>query len=845
LARYCIQFLLLVIVYHFGTHLGLFVKALYGDVSPLWPPAGLALAMVWFSGWRWLPVILVGELLAAAVLGQSLWVGIVGGIGIIAEVVVAMMLIHFKQIHKGIDSLGQVLRFFGIVCLVSPFASAAVGVAGLMVFDLVPITDSAPVWFTWWLGDAAGLMLITPLIWFWGFKRPSTPDLFINWMSITCLVVAFFIFAYLWFPGQGWMFFFLLLPYVVYSSMRLRMHGASLSLLLMAVLVLGEGWQGGSTDFMLSLKMTFVGTCCLTGYILAVMQDANVHLTEGLDLDRRRLITTLHSISDGVVKIADNGTVMFTNSMAEKILGISESELINQSLDRYLRFNSLDSPGHRIRPIEKFQMLDQHEEMLVLCQYERRGNKPSALEMRVCPLLVEEDNIRHGAVIVLRDVTADIEIKRLLEFQSRHDPLTNLPNRRAMDDKLKRFIAGLAQGDRGALLYIDLDQFKLVNDTCGHEVGDLMLKSLSQELKALVGEERFLARIGGDEFALLLFNSTEGQAKEMANELHRTIADFQFCYEDLVFSLGSSIGLTFFTHEDNSPQAVLTRADIACYKAKEKGRNRISVFHAEDSEMLRYKGELEWISQLKTAITAGSFQLYQQGLFDVDDRGQVIKPFGYEILIRLQQGGKAITPGSFIPIAERFGFMPVIDRWVTETLFRKLSRLPDGTQIYNVNLSGATFNDESFFSDVERWAKTYGTDPSRICFEVTESIALADLKRTREVIQHFAALGYQFALDDFGSGTASYAYLSQLPVNYVKLDGSFVRSIQNDPIAKVVIESLVKIAGLKNMLCIAECVESKAEAKLLLELGINRFQGYLYEHPHPMPKSVLNSKGSA
>ncbi len=836
MARYCFHFVLLVIAYHLGTHLGLFVKVLYGDVSPLWPPAGLALAMVWFSGWRWVPVILVGELLAAAVLDQPVWTGFTGGIGITAEVVVAMTLIHVNQINKDLDSLGQVLRFFGIVCLVSPFASAAVGIAGLMLSGLVPVTESAPVWLTWWLGDAVGLMLITPIIWFWGYRRPASPDLFISWISLTCVVVAFFIFAYLWFPGKGWMFFFLLLPYVIYSSVRLRKHGASLSLLLMAALVLGEGWQGGASDFMLSLKMAFVGTCCLTGYMLAVMLDSNAQLNEGLDLDRRRLFTTLQSISDGVVKVAETGAIVFANPMAEKILGLAEEELINQTFDRNLRFTSLDNPGRRIRPIEKFQLLNRQDESLVLCHYERDGDKANVLELRICPISPVDGNPREGAVIVLRDVTADIELRRLLEFQAKHDPLTGLPNRCALDEELKQFIAVSAQGDRGALLYIDLDQFKLVNDTCGHEVGDLMLKSLTLELKERIGDQGFLARIGGDEFALLLLQTTENAAKDTAAELHRVIADFQFCHDDLSFSLGSSIGLTFFTHEDFSPQAVLTRADIACYKAKEKGRNRISTFHAKDSEMLRYKGELEWISQLKTAITAGSFQLYQQGLYEVDSQGKVIRPFGYEILIRLQQRDQIIAPGSFIPIAERFGFMPVIDRWVTETLFRNLSLLPPSQEIYNLNISGATFNDEHFFSEVEHWAKSYAIDPSRICFEVTESVALADLGRTREVIEHFTSLGYLFALDDFGSGSASYAYLSQLPVNFVKLDGGFVRTILHDPIAKVVIESLVKIARIKNMVCIAECVENEEEAKMLIELGINRLQGYLYARPEPMPK---------
>ncbi|WP_245555258.1 bifunctional diguanylate cyclase/phosphodiesterase [Hahella ganghwensis] len=846
MGRYFIQFVLLVIAYHLGTHLGLFVKVLYGDVSPLWPPAGLALAMVWYSGWRWAPVILVGELLAALVLDQPYWTGITGGIGMMAEVVVAMMLIHLNRIDKDFKTSGQVLRFFAIVCLVAPLASAAVGIAGLLLSGLVSVGDSGPVWITWWLGDAVGLMLITPLIWFWWYKRPSSPDLFLGWMSLTCLLVAFFIFAYLWFPGRGWMFFFLLLPYVVFSSIRMGKHGASLSLVLMAVLVLGEGWEGDTADFLLSIKMAFVGTCCLTGYALAVMMEANVEVAETLHKKKWRLQTTLQSISDGVVKVDDYGAVVFSNVMADKILGASENQMEGHNFDRYFKFTSLDNPGKKIRPVEKYQMVAKRNELTLLCQLDRESSRPSVLEMRICPVLTDEGDSVGGAVIVLRDVTADIEVRRLLEFQSTHDPLTDLPNRRALDEALKAVIEELrepegmlAEGPRsqGALMYIDLDQFKLINDTCGHEVGDLMLKELARELNKIIGGNGLLARIGGDEFAFLLERCTESEAENLATEIHRVISDFQFRYEDLSFSLGCSIGLTYFTREDYSQQAVLSRADIACYKAKEKGRNRISVFRAKDAEMLRYKGELEWISQIKSAISSGSFRLYQQGIFDLKSDGSIDSTFGLEVLIRLEQRDQVVAPGSFIPIAERFGYMPVIDRWVTETLFRKICLLPPSSQVYYINLSGATFNDEYFFDDVENWAASYNINRNLICFEVTESVALQDINRTREIIQHFKSLGYRFALDDFGSGTASYAYLSQLPVDYVKLDGKFVRTILHDPIAKVVIDSLVQIARLKGMTCIAECVEYEEEARMLVELGINLLQGYYYEKPFPMPKS--------
>ncbi|WP_246841057.1 EAL domain-containing protein [Hahella sp. CCB-MM4] len=845
MGRYFLQFTLLVIVYHLATHLGLFVKVIYGDVSPLWPPAGLALAMVWYSGWRWLPVTLVGEVLAALVLDQPFWTGLTGGIGMMAEVVAAMMLIQLNRIDKDFNSIGQVLKFFGIVCMVAPLASAAVGLAGLMLSGLVTVGDSGPVWITWWLGDSVGLMLITPLIWFWWYKRPNNPDLFLGWMSLTCLLVAFFIFAYLWFPGRGWMFFFLLLPYVVFSSIRMGKHGASLSLALMAVLVLGEGWGGEATDFLLSLKMAFVGTCCLTGYMLAVMMESNRQMTVSLDSDKWRLQTTLQSISDGVVKVDDYGAIVFANLMAEKILGVEGREIEGHSFDRYFRFYSLNHSEKRVRPVEAYHMVAQRKEMNQLCQLEREDSRTSVLELRICPVLTDQGEKAGGAVIVIRDVTADIEVRRLLEFQSNHDPLTDLPNRRALDEALKQALSSLQDPEsplldgprsQGALFYIDLDQFKLINDTCGHEVGDLMLKALALELAELIGSSALLARLGGDEFALMVERCTESEAEGLAADLHRFISDFQFRHEDLCFSLGCSIGLTYFNRDDYSQQAVLSRADIACYKAKEKGRNRISVFRAEDSEMLRYKGELEWISQIKSAISSGSFQLYQQGIFQVKADGSVESVFGLEVLIRLAQREQVIAPGSFIPIAERFGYMPVIDRWVTETLFRKICLLPPTSQIYNINLSGATFNDDNFFGDVESWADSYNINRNRICFEVTESVALEDMSRTREIIQHFTSLGYRFALDDFGSGTASYAYLSQLPVDYVKLDGKFVRSILHDPIATVVIESLVNIARLKGMTCIAECVEYEEEAKMLVELGITLLQGYYYEKPMPMPK---------
>ncbi|WLQ14846.1 EAL domain-containing protein [Hahella aquimaris] len=846
LIRYSINFVLLLALYYLGGRLGLLLEVYYGDVTPLWPPSGLALAMIWFSGWRWAPVIIVGELLSAMTLQQSILNGVIGGIGQLSEVACAMLMIRYFGITPYLSSVGDSLRFIGLAALLAPLFGAGLGVAGQLSSGLITPGQAGATWMTWWLGDSIGIMIITPLIRFWWVEPPSGYRLVLRWLTQTSWVAMFFTAAFVIMPDKAWTLFFLLLPYVVYTSITLGKQGASLSLVALAALVLGEGAQGISSDFMISVKMAFVGTCTLLAYVVTANFETNRTIRSMLATERNRLRTTLMSISDGVIKVDERAHVVFMNPMAEQLTGWSERAAMEKPFVVICPLKTLQEPRHPANPVEFFLAQTQRDAQIESYAFESADDGARTLEIRIRRVVGgggRGDRLSNGAVIVLRDISDEVRLRRQLEHQALHDPLTDLPNRRALDNYLHRLLSENTNHLVSGLLYIDLDQFKLINDTCGHEVGDLLLKKLSSLLRKNTPERGMLARISGDEFALVIEGVTEAQTLAVAEQVRQTISHCQLAYEDLVFSVGASIGVTFITEQDNSRQAVLSRADIACYQAKESGRDRVRVYHAGDTVMLRYHGELEWLSQLKNAIQMGHFELYQQGIFCVDENGDAVDMPGCEVLIRLRRQDEMVSPGSFIPVAERFGFMPIIDRWVTETLFRRMSNSVGLEFIYNVNLSGATFNDHGFFKEVEGWAEKYRIDRSRVCFEVTESVALADIAQTREIIRSMAQKGYRFALDDFGSGSASYGYLSELPVNYVKLDGGFVRRVLEDPSAEIVIESLVKIARLRNMHCIAECVESRDIACRMVKLGISVLQGFFYDRPKPMGP-ITKSEGN-
>jgi diguanylate cyclase (GGDEF)-like protein len=433
--------------------------------------------------------------------------------------------------------------------------------------------------------------------------------------------------------------------------------------------------------------------------------------------------------------------------------------------------------------------------------------------------------------------TTEREFVTRLSWQASHDALTGLVNRREFEVRLGRALDRLShQPSEHSLMFLDLDQFKVVNDTCGHAAGDQLLKQTSALLQENLGTAGLLARLGGDEFGVLLQDCDARSAVATAERLRLAVQELRFVWNGCPFSISVSIGLVHVAEAD-AIEATLRVADMACYMAKEKGRNRVQVYHPSDSELVQRVGEMAWVQKIRNGMDEGRFCLFGQEIRslgrDEPDRSRI------ELLLRLRdEDGNLIQPGSFMPAAERYGLMPLIDRWVIRNAFALLAaRLsssgPAQLSSCAINLSGATFGDDDFVDYVRQQFDIYQVPPGMICFEITETSAIADIPSAKRFIRALKKLGCRFSLDDFGTGMASFSYLKHLPVDFVKIDGGFVTEILNSKIDRAMVEMIVHVAKVMGKKTVAEFVESDEILKALREIGVDYAQGYAIGKPSP------------
>jgi diguanylate cyclase (GGDEF)-like protein len=388
-----------------------------------------------------------------------------------------------------------------------------------------------------------------------------------------------------------------------------------------------------------------------------------------------------------------------------------------------------------------------------------------------------------------------------------------------------------------AVLYLDLDQFKVVNDTCGHAAGDELLRQVAVMLRPKLREGDTLARLGGDEFGVLLEHCPPEPALRIAEALRKSVADLHFTWQRRSFRIGVSIGLVHVAGGPGTLASVLSAADAACYMAKEKGRDRVQVYRAGDREVALRRGEMEWVNRIHRALAEGRFVLYSQPIHDI--RAGAAAPPSIELLIRLLDEHNAVVPPmAFIPAAERYNLMPMIDRWVIETAFGILKQRrsdPRATALQScaINLSGASLSDYQFLDFLCAQFARFAIPYSLICFEITESTAVTSLSKAADFIAALRALGCRFALDDFGVGMSSFTYLKHLPVDFLKIDGSFVRSMLDDPVDRALVETIHRIGHVHGMQTIAEAVESDAVLEALRAIGVEYAQGFGIALPEP------------
>ena len=469
------------------------------------------------------------------------------------------------------------------------------------------------------------------------------------------------------------------------------------------------------------------------------------------------------------------------------------------------------------------------------CLMQRRNR--DRLWVRVSARVSIEPGGQPVLLVVCEDITEAHRLSEQLNFQATHDALTGLVNRHEFEKRLARVLASAREeASEHALCYLDLDQFKVINDTCGHSAGDELLRQLAGLLPRRVRRRDTLARLGGDEFGVLMEHCSLEQAKRVANGLRRAVADYRFVWEDKTFALGVSIGVVPIIGVSERVTGVLAAADAACYAAKDRGRNRIHVFHVDDAVLAQRQGEMQWVARLGTALEQDRFDLCFQPIVPLDPDGE--QGLHYELLLRLrEEDGRQTPPGAFLPAAERYGLSPRTDRWVVETAMRWLNSHPehiDRLALCSINLSGASLGDEGFLALLLGLLESGRVPCNRICFEITETAAIANLSAAIRFIGVLKELGCRFALDDFGSGVSSFAYLKSLPVDFLKIDGVFVKDILTDPIDFAMVRSINDMGHVMGKRTIAEFVESQAILERLRDIGVDFAQGYGVGRPRPI-----------
>lgn len=431
---------------------------------------------------------------------------------------------------------------------------------------------------------------------------------------------------------------------------------------------------------------------------------------------------------------------------------------------------------------------------------------------------------------------AKLEAETTLAHMAYHDSLTDLLNRREFERRLTALVEeAQAHHCSHAVLYLDLDQFKIVNDTCGHGAGDELLKQIGVILARLVRSDDTLARLGGDEFGVLLYRCDESQAIGIAQSLCEAIRDHRFIWHNRPFALSLSVGLVMIGHETSSTTEILKQADLACYAAKDRGRNNVQVYQEDDHDMKQRQNDMHWTSGIHDALQNGHFLLHQQPMAAL--QASCGEGLHAEFLVRMRGKEGIIYPGAFIPAAERFGLMGKIDRRVIEMVFQYLDRTGLGRQdtgTYFINLSGTSLGDGELFTFIRYIVQRYRIRPERVCFEITETAAIANLNTTVGFIHDIREDGFKFALDDFGSGMSSFSYLKTLPVDYLKIDGSFVRNLLENPIDLGIVDACNRIGHAAGLKTIAEFVENNAVRERLTDIGLDYAQGFGIARPGPV-----------
>lgn len=549
---------------------------------------------------------------------------------------------------------------------------------------------------------------------------------------------------------------------------------------------------------------------------------------------------TLDSLGEGVITTDVGGRIDYLNQAGEQLIGVSAVEALGKSITDIIQLldesdrRSLGDPVRHCLATQSKVTAGRRGLMI-----SRDGGEERSVELTVTPLKGQKGDLV-GTVIVVRDVSELRGITKQMSYQASHDALTGLVNRREFERRLEEALATAHTNEaKHVLCYLDLDRFKAVNDTCGHMAGDGMLREVAALIKETVRDSDTVARLGGDEFGLLLVGCPLDKARQIADDVVRKISDYRFVWKDKIFNIGISVGLIEISRESGAPDEVMSAADSACYVAKKHG-NHVHVYSARDEAVARHRGEIQWLQRLQSALKDNRFELMAQPIVATSS---LSSGPALEVLLRLQDdnvpGG--ISPAEFLRAAERYRLMSDVDRWVVQTSLTALGRggirLPSNRSL-SINLSGQTLGDPQFLEFVVDVLDRTGVAPNQLCFEVTENSVITNIEHAQRFIGVLHGMGCQFALDDFGRGLSSFGNLKNLQLDYLKIDGTFIRNLAVDSVNQAMVAAMIKLARTLNFQVIAEQVEDAGALDAAKKMGVDFVQGYYLGRPQPLARIV-------
>ncbi|MDP9199504.1 MAG: EAL domain-containing protein [Pseudomonadota bacterium] len=557
---------------------------------------------------------------------------------------------------------------------------------------------------------------------------------------------------------------------------------------------------------------------------------------EDLGAPAGRSQLALDSLGEGLLTTDVHGLVDYLNRSAEMLTGIRREDAIGRPFGALIGF--VDEHDRRPLPDPVEQCLASGSRVNLgrrALLIARASGNELGIEATASPIRDAQGDIA-GAAVMLHDVSELRGITQQMSYQASHDALTGLVNRREFERRLQEAIDIARGGRQGHVMcYLDLDRFKAVNDTSGHLAGDNMLREIAALIREAVRDSDTVGRLGGDEFGVLLVGCPLEKARQIADDIWRAIGEYRFVWKDRIFSVGISIGIVELTGETNSLEEIMNAADSACYVAKKQGDSHVHVYSSHDEAVARSRGEIQWLQRLQAALRDGYFELYVQPIEHTQPDGQGGPAM--EVLVRLHDNGQPVSPAEFFPAAERYRLMSLIDRWVLGSALAAFAagaiRIPTGRSL-SINVSGQTLADPTFLEFVVDELDRTGVQPQQICFEVAETAVIGNLEQARRFIDVLHGMGCHFALDDFGTDLGGFANLKNLPMDYLKIGGAFMRDLGRDSVNRAMVSAVVGMARTLNFRLVAEQIEDLAGLEAARAMGIDFVQGHAIGRPRPL-----------